>query len=112
MRPRNYSAARIAGKFTTKRCPGVSDRTCSRGRLFLEKARVLLLKSRQPSAAVEQMLLAAGPGRVRFRIDIQMQRIPRLAPGRPRGEFGAIRHDDFDEMVVRMGVGFHGKRLY
>src|SRR5580658_334761 len=76
--------------------------------LTLEEARELLVEPRQAAAAVEQVLLAAGPGRVRFRVDVEMQRIARLAPGGPGGEFGAVGHDHFDGVVVGMGVGFHG----
>src|ERR1700688_3249076 len=76
--------------------------------LGLEEARELLVEARQAAAAVEQMLLAAGPGRVRFRVDIEMQRIARLAPGGPGGELGAVGHDHFDGVVVGMAVGFHG----
>ena len=36
----------------------------------------LLLEARQPAAAVEQLLLAAGPGRVRLRVDVEAQRSP------------------------------------
>src|ERR1700720_2322018 len=76
--------------------------------LALEEAGELLVEARQAAAAVEQVLLAAGPGRVRFRVDIEMQRIAWLAPGGPGGEFGAVGHDHFDGVVVGMGVGLHG----
>src|ERR1700692_3224797 len=76
--------------------------------LGLEEARELLVEARQAAAAVEQVLLAASPGRVRFRVDIEMQRIARLAPGGTGGELGAVGHDHFDGVVVGMGVGFHG----
>src|SRR4029077_12324171 len=76
--------------------------------LRLEEAREFLLEPRQAAAAVDQMLLAAGPGRVRFRVDVEMQHIARLAPGGPGGEFGAVGHDHFDGVVVGLGVGFHG----
>src|SRR5674476_1567369 len=51
----------------------------------LQEARELLLEARQPAAAIEQMLLAAGPGRVRFRVDVEMHDIALLAPGRAGG---------------------------
>src|SRR5580692_5853728 len=76
--------------------------------LALEEARELLVEARQAAAAVEQVLLTAGPGRVRLRVDVEVQRIARLAPGGPGGEFGAVGHDHFDGVVVGMGVGFHG----
>src|SRR5277367_1890759 len=54
---------------------------------LLKAAFEFLLESRQTAAAVHQMLLAAGPGWVRLRIDVEMQRIARLTPGRAGGEF-------------------------
>jgi hypothetical protein len=61
-----------------------------RVRLFLEEARIFLLETRQPAAAINQVLLAAGPRRMRLRVDVEMQRIAGLAPGRAGGEFGAV----------------------
>src|ERR1700688_3719287 len=76
--------------------------------LAFKEARELLVEARQATAAVEQVLLAAGPGGVRFRIDVEMEPIARLAPGGPGGELGAVGHDHFDGVVVGMSVGFHG----
>ena len=76
--------------------------------LFLgADARELLLEARQPATTVEQLLLAAGPGRMGLRVNVQMQRIARLAPGGTRGELAAISHDDFDRMIFGMNFGFH-----
>ena len=81
----------------------------SQAALFLQaEACELLLEARQPAAAVEQLLLAAGPGRVRLRVDVQVHGVAFLAPGAAGGEFGAVGHDDLDGMVVRVGFGFHG----
>ena len=80
-------------------------------RLFLQKAGKLFLEARHTAAAVEQVLLAAGPGRMRFRVDIEMQRIAGLAPGGARGEFGAVGHDDLDGVIVGMGICFHDRVL-
>src|SRR5262245_10974859 len=56
----------------------VRDRTQA---LFLEaEACELLLEPRQAAAAIDQLLLAAGPGRMRLRIDVEVQRVARLAP--------------------------------
>src|SRR5450631_24846 len=74
----------------------------------LQEARELLLEARQAAAAVDQMLLAAGPGRVRLRIDVEMHDIALLAPGGAGGEFAAIGHHDLDGMVVRMDILLHG----
>src|SRR5258708_5341541 len=62
----------------------------------LEEAGELLLEARHAAAAIDQMLLAPGPGRVRLRIDVEMHDIAILAPGRAGGEFAAICHDDLD----------------
>ena len=78
----------------------------------LQEPRELLLEPRHAAAAVDQMLLAAGPGRVRLRIDIEMQRIARLAPGRARGELGTVGHEDLDGVVVGVGVGLHNSALW
>src|SRR5215472_2608657 len=76
--------------------------------LLLQEARELLLETRQPAAAVDQMLLAAGPGRVRLRVDVEVHGVAGLAPGRPGGELGAVGHHHLDGVVVRMGLVFHG----
>src|SRR5712672_1229315 len=70
----------------------------------LEKAGELLLEARHAAAAIDQMLLAAGPGRVRLRVDVEMHDIAILAPGRAGGEFAAVGHDDLDGVVVRVDI--------
>jgi hypothetical protein len=54
------------------------------------------------------MLLAAGPGRVRLRVDVEMHDIAFLAPGGAGGEFAAIRHHDLDGVVVGVNILLHG----
>src|SRR5262245_62943975 len=77
--------------------------------LFLEAdAGELLLEPRKPSAAVHQLLLPAGPGRVRFGVDVEVQRVPFLAPGGAGGEFGSVGHHHLDGVIVGMEVRFHG----
>src|SRR5450759_3492278 len=80
------------------------------GLLFvgLEKARELLLEARHAAAAVEQMLLAAGPGRMGLRIDVEMHDIALLAPSGTGGEFAAIGHHNLDGVVVGVDIGLHG----
>src|SRR5262245_12958329 len=78
-----------------------------RGLFFLEKARELLLEARQAATAVEQLLLAAGPGRVRFRVDIEMDRITLSPIGAAGGEFAPVGHDDLDGMIAGMDIGLH-----
>src|SRR5438876_3489047 len=77
-------------------------------RLFLQKAGEFLLEPRQPAAAVDQVLLAAGPGRMRFRIDVEPHGVARLAPGAPRLEFGAVGHHHLDGVILGMNVALHG----
>src|SRR5262249_53941360 len=83
-------------------------RPCA-GLLLEAEAGELLLEAREPAAAVDQLLGAAGPGRVRLGVDVEVQRIALLAPGRAGGELGSVGHDDLDGVVIRVGVGLHGK---
>src|SRR5256885_11616928 len=75
--------------------------------LFLAQSAELLLEARETSATVEQVLLAAGPGRMRLRVDVEAQRVARLAPGRTGDELGSVGHDDLDGVIIRVNVGFH-----
>jgi len=76
--------------------------------LLLQEARELLLEARQAAATIDKVLLAAGPRGMRLRIDVQMQRIAGFAPSGPRGELGTVGHDDFNGVIVGMGIRFHG----
>ena len=61
----------------------------------------------QAAAAVEQLLLATGPGRVRLRVDVEMHDIALLAPGGAGGEFAAVGHHDLDGVVAGMDILLH-----
>src|SRR2546425_116437 len=76
--------------------------------ILLEEARKLFLEPRHAAAAIEQLLGAADPGRVRLGIDIEVQLVACLAPGRARLVFGAIGHYDRNHMISRVNFGFHG----
>ncbi len=76
--------------------------------VLLQKSGELLLEPRQSAAAVDQLLLPASPGRMRFRIDVEVQRVAGLAPGGPGGELRAVGHHHFHAVIVGVGVGFHG----
>src|SRR5262249_48958835 len=77
--------------------------------LFLEPdAGKLLLEPREPPAAVHQLLLTASPGRMRLRVDVEVQGVAFLAPGAAGGEFAAVGHHHLDGVIVRVQVGFHG----
>jgi hypothetical protein len=49
--------------------------------LLLQQA-VFLIEPADAAAAVEDVLAAAGPGRMRIDVDLEMQIVARLAPGR------------------------------
>src|SRR5215813_13040642 len=68
----------------------------------------LLLEPREPPAAIHQLLLTAGPSRMRLRVDVEVHGVAFLAPGAAGGEFGAVGHHHLDGVIVRMQVGFHG----
>src|ERR1700733_9322387 len=57
------------------------------------------------------MLRSARPRRMRFRIDVEVQGVPRLAPRGTGRELSAVGHDDLDGMIGGMNFGFHGSRF-
>src|ERR1044071_1315021 len=81
-----------------------------RGLLLGADAGELLLEARDAAAAVEQVLLAAGPGRVRLRVDVERERVALLAPGGAGGELAAVGHLDRDGVVIGMQIGLHIRR--
>src|ERR1700743_3885151 len=76
--------------------------------VLLEEARNLLLEARDAAAAVQELLGAAGPGRVRLRVDIEVQLVAFLAPGRAGLVLGAVGHHDRNCMIIRVNFIFHG----
>src|SRR5712691_9595276 len=90
-----------------------SMRSCDRRlralSLLEAEASELLLEAGDPPGAIHDLLLAAGPRRVRLRVDVETQRVTLLAPGGAGGELGAVRHDDLDGVVFGMSVGLHGE---
>src|SRR5215468_9383769 len=77
--------------------------------LFLLEAEAgeLLFEAGHAPGAIHDLLLTAGPGRMRLRIDVEAQRVALLAPGGAGGELGSVGHDDLDGVVVGVGVGLH-----
>src|SRR5262249_42446718 len=71
----------------------------------------LFLEPREPPAAIHQLLLTAGPSRMRLRVDVEVHGVAFLAPGAAGGEFGAVGHHHLDGVIVRMQFGFHGSIL-
>src|SRR5881397_1228602 len=76
--------------------------------VLLEEARKLLLEARHSAAAIEQLLRAAGPGRMRLGVDIEVQLVAFLAPGGAGLVLGPVGHHDRNRMIIRMNFGFHG----
>src|SRR5262245_43875495 len=90
------------------RASGGSNGRAGRALLLEPDADQLLLEPREPPAAIHQLLLTAGPSRMRLRVDIEVHGVAFLAPGAAGGEFGAVGHHHLDGVIVRMQVGFHG----
>src|SRR5690349_4022826 len=59
------------------------------------------------AAGIEQALLAAGPGRVRFRVNFEAQRVAGLAIGRAGLIAGAVGHHDGDVVIIRVNAFLH-----
>src|SRR5690606_37164777 len=77
--PRGIERAHVNGVPGNKKAPARGPtllwRTCrSKRGLLLDEAAELVVEARDAAAAVHQMLVAAGPGRVRRRVDVQVQR--------------------------------------
>ena len=65
-----------------------------------------LVEARDLAARIKQLLVAAGPGRMHLRIDVEVQRVAFLAPGRSGLELGAVGHFDVDHVVIGVSAGF------
>ena len=88
---------------------GFTFETLGRALLLLaQEAGELLLEARDAAAAVHEVLLAAGPGRVRLGVDVEMHDIALLAPGGAGGELGPVGHHHLDGVIFRVNLGFHG----
>src|ERR1700733_5238811 len=61
-----------------------------------------LVELRKTTAAVHELLVAAGPGRMRLGIDFQVHDSAFSTPGGAGFVFRAIGHDDLDDVVVGM----------
>src|SRR5882757_10781597 len=88
--------------------PGLFAYLGWKGSILLEEARKLLLEPRHAAAAVQDLLRAAGPGRVRLGVDVEVQLVAFLAPGGTGLVLRTIRHYDRNRMIIRVNFGFHG----
>src|SRR5260370_35396474 len=59
------------------------------------------------SSAVDRPLLSAGPGRMRFRVDVEPASVSRLAVGRARLVRAAVRHHDGYFVIFGVNSFFH-----
>src|ERR1700743_138765 len=76
---------------------------------FLRKPKNFLLDPRNAAAAIEKLLGAARPGRVRLGVDIEVELVAFLAPGGTGLVLGAVSHHDSNGMIIRVNLGFHGR---
>src|SRR5215831_4525621 len=82
------------------------------GRSAFHKASELLVEARQTPAAVHQLLLAAGPGRVRGGVDVERHLLSRRAIGGARPVGGAVVQLNFDKVIVGVNALFHGRGTF
>src|SRR6185312_5796576 len=76
--------------------------------LFLGQAEAAeTLVEARDLAALGHLAGAADPRGVDLRIDVEMERVAFLAPGRANLELGAVGHFDIDHVVVGMDTGLH-----
>src|SRR5687767_1539421 len=83
-----------------------------------DRLRALLLAEREAAetlveagdlaAAIEHATAAAGPGRVRRRVNLESQRGAFLAPGRAGLVGRSVGQLDGDEVIVRVNPALHG----
>src|SRR4051794_37712355 len=66
-----------------------------------------LVEARNLTALVEELRLAAGPGRMDGRIDVELQRVAFLAPGGAGFEHGAVGHLHLDQVIIGVNILLH-----
>src|SRR5271165_1633844 len=71
------------------------------------KALKALIEAGKLSAGVDQTLLSARPGRVRFRVDVEPQSVPQFAVSRACLVGAPVRHHDGDFMIIGVNSFFH-----
>src|SRR6516225_8118950 len=70
-----------------------------------------LVEASELAAAVDQTLLPSGPRRMRFWVDVEAQRVARLAVGRTCLVRATVGHHDRDLVIVRVNAFFHRTAL-
>src|SRR5690242_3561154 len=80
--------------------------------LFAErKTAEALVEARDLATRVEHLAAAAGPGRMRSRVDVEVQRVAFIAPGRPGLVLGPVGHFDGDEVIIGVRPALHDRFL-
>ena len=99
----------VADEIAEDETLGLQSRSRADHALFLGKGETTeaLVEARDLAAGVEQSAAAAGPCRVRGRVDLERQRVAFLAPRRAGLVGRAVGHLDGDEVIVGVSPGFH-----
>src|SRR4051812_13112857 len=66
-----------------------------------------LVEARDLAARIEQLAVAAGPGRMDLGVDVELQRVAFLAVGRTGLEGGAVGHLHRDLVIIGVEVALH-----
>src|SRR6516162_10204816 len=66
-----------------------------------------LVETGELAAAVDQPLRPSGPRRMRLRVDVEPQRVARLAVSRTRLIGAPVGHHDSDLVIVGVNAFFH-----
>src|SRR4029079_1892115 len=75
--------------------------------LFTEGEAAEALVEARDLAAFLDLAGPADPGGVDLGVDLEVERVAFLAPGRGRLELGAVGHFDGDHVIIGMSVGLH-----
>src|SRR5690348_7040100 len=75
--------------------------------LLAERKAAEALVEPRDLAAFGHLAGAAGPRGVYLRIDVEVDRVAFLAPGRPDLKLGAVGHLDVDHVVIGVDTGLH-----
>jgi len=81
-------------------------------RLALHETGELLVEAREAAAAVHQLLLAAGPGRMGAGVDVEGDLLARRAIGGARLVSGAVVQLNFDKVIIGMDAFFMTRNLF
>lgn len=78
---------------------------------LLQEAFELSLELADASAAVHDLLVASGPGRMRLRIDVELQLLPFLPIGGKGLKLRAVGHHNRNLVIIGVNIFFHSVSL-